>query len=142
MAGSATVATKSYNNKAVVYTKRGNATCESHYDYYTALKLCDKRQPLPIFIVSSIKDKILKLSNVLILKETKNKNKNKTKQKKNQSKKKHIRYAQKRVMSTCSCSHASQEVLLSGRGSVRVSALTSKNEHVIHHTCTSATRGQ
>jgi len=51
LAGSAT---KSYNNKAVVYTKRGNATRESHYDYYTALKSCDKRQPLPIFMVPSI----------------------------------------------------------------------------------------
>ena len=138
MAGSAT---KSYNNKAVVYTKRGNATRESHYDYYTALKLCDKRQPLPIFIVPSIKDKILKLNNVLILKETKNKNKNKTKQK-NQSKKNIFDMLRKESCPLVRVAMPLQEVLLSGRGSVRVSALTSKNEHVIHHTCTSATRGQ
>ena len=82
MAGSATVATKSYNNKVVVYTKRGNATCESHYDYYTALKSCDKREAFPIFIVPSIKDKILKLNNVFIIKNSKNKTKQQQKQNK------------------------------------------------------------
>jgi len=62
LAGSVTVATKSYNNKTVVYTKR--EMLPVNLIMTSAPKSCDKRQSLPIFMVPSIKDEILKFNNV------------------------------------------------------------------------------
>ena len=138
MAGSVTVATKSYNNKVVVYKNRHVSLIMTRVH-----KSCDKRQPLPIFMVPSIKEFlfcfccfvlfcffIFFIMNTLFNFNIK-------------PPKKYIYIWDMLGKESCPLVRVAmtpQEAFLSGKGSVRVSALTLINEQVICHT--SATRGK